>query len=111
MHTKILKELVSGIKKEIKIVCSCSSKSVLTETKKNLTTFSWSKLGGDLESNLPMLTALLKGLVPKGKMPFISMITCMLLRQINSKITLGQKIISIFLYGNAASKQVRMIQA
>lgn len=81
--------------------------TILKGSESELKNFSWVKVSQELDSHLPTLSALLRGVLPKGKRPIISMIMCMMLKQAYSKVSLAQRVVSVMLYGNSANKQVK----
>lgn len=105
--SRILREVIRTIKLEIKHACSATADSLLTQSEDALKEFSWDKIGKELDTMLPTLTALLRGVVRKtSKKPVIYMICSILLKQSYSKMSLVQRAVSVLLY--AASKQVTL---
>lgn len=113
-NQRLLHQFIRVIRAEMKCASSAKHASSLlqnTADVSNLIGFSWEKIAEELESILPTLTSLLKGILPKATesiKPLLSMITCMLLKRSNSRLSFAQKAMSVLLYGNASSKQVRI---
>ena len=113
VSSRILKELIKTIKSEMRDArAKCGS--MLMKSDEELKVFSWERIEQEMETKLPTLIALLRGLGQKSgtntTSPVICMICCMLLKQSYPKMSLVQRAMSVLLYGNAVSKQVGINQ-
>lgn len=100
--------VVLNIKKEIKQVCSVKHSSILADNHEAVKRFSWETIWCELNEQMPVLVHLLSDLVdnPNDKKP---MLCLMILKSHCKNISLAQRAISVFLYGNGVPKQVHLL--
>lgn len=99
---------VRKIDEEIKNLCHLDQDSVLRDSDKALHTFSWEVVWRELESKVPTLLQLYKQLFPRASQVLICFAISLVIKCRSPKMSLIQRVVSTFLYGNGASKQVGM---
>ena len=97
------------IEGEISCICSDKGNSILKGDKECISNFSWDKVFTDLKSHVPSLVKLLQFINPKvaNNTALISVWIAMMVKCRNNKLSLIQRIFSIFLYGNGVHKEVQ----
>ena len=96
------------IQEEITFICSDKANSILKGDKEHILNFSWARIFADLKSHVPSLVKLLQFINPKAadNDALISVWIAMMVKCRNDKLSLIQRIFSIFLYGNGVHKEV-----
>ena len=96
------------IQREITFVCSEKANSILKGDKEHILKFSWDKIFVDLKSHMPSLVKLLQFINPKvaKNTALLSVWIAMMVKCRNNKLSLIQRIFSVFLYGNGVHKEV-----
>ena len=90
-------------KKEIEQVCSETHGSILADSHQA----SWETIWCEVSQQMPCLVKLLSGLVDSSdKKPMLCLIISMTLKSHCKNISLAQRAISVFLYGNGVTKLV-----
>ena len=104
-----LKAVGKRIQEEIAFICSDKTNSILKGDKKNIMNFSWDKVFADLKHHTPSLVKLLQLINPKAanNHALISVWIAMMVKCRNDKLSLVQRVFSVFLYGNAVHKEVQ----
>ena len=104
----IVTEVVRNVNEEIKKICLDEHSSILLDNHEAVKKFSWRTIWMELNTCMPILMKLLTGFVRnwEDKIPMLCLIASMLLKARWPRMALAQRAISIFLYGNGASKQV-----
>ena len=104
----VLNEIIRNVEKEIKHLCSAQHNTILRDNHEAVKKFSWKTVYLELCQQMPILMKLLAALVNKSqtKAPLLCLITSMILKSRCSSVSLAQRAISVFLYGNGAPKQV-----
>ena len=84
--------------------------SILRDTVEGIKHFSWDTITLELQRKVPTLMQLLRLLVKKPAIskPFISCLASQLVKDRHPKLGLMQRAVSVMLYGNGSSKQVRI---
>ena len=105
------KEIISNIRKEIKEICSTDHDSILGDNHEAVKNFSWTTVWLELVQKMPTLMKLLSGVVNNAEShkPVLCLIVSMILKLSHPKISLVQRAISVYLYGN--KPQNRLIYA
>jgi len=109
-HTdEALKAVGKKIQEEIAFICSDKTNSILKGDKKNIVNFSWHKVFADLKYHTPSLVKLLQMINPKAanNHMLISVLIAMMVKCRNDKLSLVQRVFSVFLYGSAVHKEVQ----
>ena len=92
---------------------SDESDSILRDayTVEALKHFDWERVMLELEKKLPTLLTLLKQIVPRPteQRPLLCLVASQLLKSRHQRLGLVQQVVSIMLYGNGSSKQVRKL--
>ena len=99
---------VRKITEEIKSLCHLDQDSVLRDSDEALHTFSWDVVWCELESKVPTLLQLYKQLFPGASKVLICFAISLVMKWRSPKMSLIQRVVSTFLYGNGAAKQVGM---
>ena len=111
----ILMEVSRKIKVEMKHMSSDDHDSILRDAYmvEALKHFDWERVMLELEKKLPILLTLLKQIVPRPteQRPLLCLVASQLLKSRHQQLGLVQQTISIMLYGNGSSKQVRKLAA
>ena len=94
------------IRAQMCAICSTNFPSVLRNGHSELKIFSWDSLWNEFQTKVPWLVKFLKSILPCANKIFISFIICLLLKNKCQQMSLMQRMISVVLYGNSASKQV-----
>lgn len=97
---------------EMKHLSLAVSDSVLSHGEVNLLLeFSWDVIWSEFQKYLPTVVSIFTGLtndLPRNK-PLICLLIAMILKRNHQRMSLVQRIMSIFLYGNGVHKQVHYI--
>lgn len=103
-------EMGCKILAEMQTLSSDAHDSFLRNTMDAVKTFNWEKVMSEYTQTVPTLIMLLECLVPKPaeKKPFICFVASLLLKCRHQRMALVQRAVSIMLYGNGCSKQVRI---
>ena len=99
---------VRKINEEIKNLCHLDQDLVLRDSDKALHTFSWEVVWCELESRVPTLLQLYKQLFPRASRVLICFAISLVIKCRSTKMSLIQRVVSTFLYGNGATKQFDM---
>ena len=107
----IMTEICRKIKVEMKDLSSDKHDSILRDTVEAVKHFHWETVMLELERKVPTLLTLLKHIVPQPaeQRPLICLVVSQLLKSRHRRMGLVQRAVSIMLYGNSSSKQVRII--
>ena len=108
MKDNVVSDVVESVKKEIKLICKKEHDSIIADTHEAVKRFSWDTIWLELNQMMPILMKMLTGIVhnPQERKPMICLMASMILKSGLPKMALAQRALSIFLYGNGASKQV-----
>ena len=98
------KAFAGVVKEEIKVVCSDDANSSLRSD--DVLEFSWENMWEEYETHLPRLSLFLRNIIPADNLNVICMIISMIIKCRYPKMCLIQKVISLYLYGNAVHKKV-----
>lgn len=98
------KALASMVKEEIKVICRDDTESILKSD--DVLGFSWKNTWKVFQTYLPQLSLFLKEIISVDNVNVICMIISIILKCRNAKMCLVQKVISLYLYGNAVHKKV-----
>jgi len=110
-HTdETLKAVAKKIQDEIALICSDKTSSILKGDKKEVMNFSWDKVFTDVKCHMPCLVKLLQMINPKAanNHALICVWIAMMVKCRNDKLSLVQRIFSVFLYGNGVHKEVHL---
>ena len=107
----VVTSLSQQIRKEMNEICSADHNSVLRDSYEAVKRFSWESIWLEYQAKVPTLLALLTGLLPKAEKKFITFVVSLLLKRRCKHMSLVQRVISLVLYGNAAKKQVSIMDA
>lgn len=107
--TSTIVEMARKIRAEMKRLSSDVHDSILRDTVTAVKQFHWDTVMLEYEKMLPTLVMLLRNLIPKpmNKKPLICFVASLLLKSRHQRMGLVQRAVSIMLYGNGSSKQVR----
>lgn len=98
------------IRQEMNSLCSKGDRSVIGSSLDGVENFSFDAVWYELKSSVPTLTFMLEQLISRKKRPtstpFLCLVASMLLKRRSRTMALVQRMVSIFLYGNGATKQV-----
>ena len=98
--------LSKQISKEMDLVCSTKSDTIFNKDCDKVD-FSWDRVWKEIEIYLPTLLALLVSIMGENtNKSLVCMIVSMILKHRFHELSLVQGVISVFLYGNSAHKQV-----
>ena len=103
----MLMSLGRKIRAERRKLCSLDHNSVLRNTSEAVKNFNWEMVLEELQNNVPTIVKFLKRVFPQSSSPILCMVISQLLKFKPPKMALVQRAISVLLYGNGASKQVR----
>ena len=106
----VVTSLSQQIRKEMNEICSADHHSILRESYEAVKRFSWESIWLEYQAKVPTLLALLTGLLPKAEKKFITFVVSLLLKR-RKHMSLVQRVVSLVLYGNAAKKQVSVVDA
>ena len=107
----ILTEVSRKIKREMKDLSSNKHDSLLSDTVEAVKHFHWETVALELEDKMPTLLILLKQLLPRPmeQKPLLCLLASQLLKSRHQRMGLVQRAVSVMLYGNGSSKEVRSI--
>lgn len=88
----------------MKSICSEEHQSLLRDSDEALHYFSWDKIWHEFLQMMPNLSKLLS-IIVQDKM-LLCLLISMMLKKRCSKMSLVQKVVSLFLYGHGCGKQV-----
>ena len=96
------------VRKEVRHICSNSVNSVLKSDGISISQFTWDTIWSELCNYLPTLTSVFVGIIKDSptSRPIICMLISMILKRLNQRMSLVQRVMSMYLYGNAVHKQV-----
>ena len=96
------------VKQEMATLCGKQECSIIGSSIEAFENFSFDAVWCEMKTFLPTLTSILGQIVPskKNKIPVICLIVSILLKRRSMKMALVQRMISLLLYGNGASKSV-----
>lgn len=96
---------------EMQRLCSVGHDSILRDNIEAVKCFSWETVWLELKHKLPTLISLLKQLLkqPDDHTPLICFLASAILKQRSPKTCLVQRAISVLLYGNGTSKEVKIM--
>ena len=97
------------IRHEMSDICSLQNPSLLRNSYADIKNFSWKALSSEFSKRVPTLMFLLNSILPKSDERFILFLVALVLKKRCKHLSLVQRVISIFLYGYAANKQVSYI--
>ena len=102
-----IKQLELKIRREMKQLFSASHDSILMEAVKR---FHWDTILLEYKRMVPTLVLLLECLIPKpaDRKTFVCFMASLLIKCCHQRMCLLQCAVSIMLYGNGSSKQVRI---
>ena len=104
----VLYSVVKNIKTESKHIGSLDHNSILRDTKEGVRRFSWETAWLELNKNVLTLTKFLIKFLPKVGKPLLCFFVSLILKHRSPKLCLVQRAISVLLYGNGSSKEVRL---
>ena len=106
----MIKAIAREVRKEMQVISSDSRNTVFCDKKIELRNFSWSRMWDKLMKRAPLLMNVVSSLVvhPEESKPMLCLLASMFLKKRNKSLALVQRCISVFLYGNVCSKQVRL---
>ena len=111
LSDRIVHSLTIEVRKEMDHICSDDHKSMLRNGDKDaLKEFKWRDVCVELETHVPTLHALLRGILPKSNENFIAFVMSMILKKRCERMSLVQRVVSTLLYGHSAKKQVKKIR-
>ena len=102
-----LTSIALQVRKEMSNLCSITHNSLLRDSHNAIKQFTWQSILSEFTNKLPTLLALLKGILPKSDDKFLAFVIAMILKKRCKHMSLVQRVISVFLYGNATSKEVK----
>ena len=102
-----LTSLALQVRKEMSNISALNHNSLLRNPHSAIKHFSWKSILFEFTIKLPTLLRLLKGILLKSDDKFIVFIIAMMLKKKCKHMSLVQRVISVLLYGNATSKEVR----
>ena len=105
----VVTSLSQQIRKEMNEICSADHHSILRDSYEAVKRFSWESIWLEYQAKVPTLLALLTGLLPKAEKNFITFVVSLLLKRRCKHMSLVQRVVSLVLYGNAAKKQVSIM--
>lgn len=95
--------------KEIENLSSKDSSNCFHSTEDSLRTFKWDMVWNELESNAPVLLHFFQLLFRGAPKALICFAISMVIKWRAPKLGLVQRVVSVLLYGNGASKQVSLL--
>ena len=106
-----IKQLTWKIRGEMKQLFSSSHDSILMDSVEAVKHFHWDTVLLEYKRMVPTLILLLESLLPKpaNKQIFVCFVTSLLIKCCHQRMCLVQRAVSIMLYGNGSSKQVRLL--
>jgi L1 cell adhesion molecule like protein len=111
-NTLMICQVARSITSEMKSICLDSHDSILRDTHEGIVHFSWETIWAEVRRMMPTLSRLLSATLIATKAMrsnqnmLTCLITCMLLKGRFNKMSLLQRAISVFLYGNGCTKQM-----
>ena len=103
-----MKSVCGKVRKELQHLCSSSVNSMLTSEEKYISEFNWDVIWSEFSNHLPTLKSIFVAIInnsPTSK-PIICLIISMILKRHNKKMSLVQRVMSLYFYGNGVNKQV-----
>ena len=107
----VVTSLSQQIRKEMNEICSADYHSILHDSYEAVKRFNWESIWLEYQAKVPTLLALLTGLLPKAEKKFITFVVSLLLKRRCKHMSLVQRVVSLVMYGNAAKKQVSVVNA
>ena len=106
----LLLEVSRKIRREMRVLSSDAHDSVLRDSVEAVKRFSWDTVFLEYEKMVPTLLTLLKNLIPRStlKKPLLCLVVSMILKSRHQRMGLVQKVVSVMMFGNGSSKQVRL---
>ena len=104
----VVGSIAQQIRQEMSDICSLQNPSLLRSSYADIKRFSWKAISSEFSTRVPTLMFLLKNILPKSDERFISFLVALVLKKRCKHLSLVQRVISIFLYGYAANKQVSL---
>ena len=104
----MIAQVAKFIRAEMKSICSLAHNSILRGQHDQIKLFNWESVLVEFEQNVPTLILLLRHLMPKADGKFLSFIVAIILKR-RKHMSLVQRVISVMLYGNAAQKEVGVL--
>ena len=103
-----MSEVCKKIREEIKNICSIQHDTIFRSDDEAIADFSFESVWEELLQKMPTLVTILLAAssIKRINKPLTCVIVGMILKQRFSKISLIQRVLSTFLYGQGASKKV-----
>ena len=104
---KLARKSYPSVKEEVKVICSDKTNSKLKSD--DVTNFSWDSIWSELLMYMPRLAIFLKEILPDSSNDnrrVICLIISMILKYRYPKMSLVQKVISMYVFGNSVHKKV-----
>ena len=108
-QSQVLNVVALKIRSQMQAICSSNFSSMLRNDHGELKNFSWELLWDEFQTKVPWLVKFLKTILPGVDKIFVSFVICLLLKKKCQKMSLMQRMMSVVLYGNSASKQVHFL--
>ena len=104
----ITNEVCKIVRMEAKNICSTKQESIFRSADEAIGDFNFEKVWSELRQKMPTLIKIILAVLPVKEVnkPLICLIIGMILKQRFSKMSLIQRVLSVFLYGQGASKKV-----
>ena len=102
----VLTSLGRQIRAELRQLCLLENKSILRDTVNTVKCFSWEQLLVEFQTKLPTLVKFFKRVFPHCSHKVLCFTISQLVKQRSPQMALVQRVISVLMYGNGASKQV-----
>lgn len=104
----VLSSIAQQIRHEMSDICSLQNSSLLRNSYAGIKNFSWKALSSEFYARVPTMMSLLKSILPKSDEKFLLFLVSLVLKKRCKHLSLVQRVISIFLYGYAANRQVSL---
>lgn len=102
----VLTSLGRQIRAELRQLCLLENNSILRDTISAVKCFSWEQLLAEFQTKLPTLVKFFRRVFPRCSHKVLCFIISQLVKQRSPQMALAQRVISVLMYGNGASKQV-----
>ena len=102
----VLTSLGRQIRAELRQLCLLENNSILRDTISAVKCFSWEQLLAEFQTKLPTLVKFFRRVFPHCSHKVLCFIISQLVKQRSPQMALAQRVISVLMYGNSASKQV-----
>ena len=102
----VLTSLGRIVRSELRQLSLLENNSILRDSVNAVKCFSWDKLFSEFQSKLPTLVKFFRRVFPQCNHKVVCFIISQLVKQRSPQMALAQRVISVLMYGNGASKQV-----